>query len=83
MSNESTEQTAELTTEQKDFKFRTLLNKALAKFEEVRDIATELDHANELSIDLYDLEEVITSVENLCNTAQGLDNEDDNDTVDG
>ena len=82
MSNQSTEQIEELTTEQKKFQFRVLLNEVLSKLEEAKDTATELDHAYQLDIDIDDLEEVITAVQNLCNTADGTNDEDIAETID-
>ncbi len=82
MSNQSTEQIVELTTEQKKFQFRVLLNEVLSKLEETKDTATELDHAYQLDIDIDDLEEVITAVQNLYNTADGTNDEDIAETID-
>lgn len=67
---------------EKKFQLKVLLNEVLLKLEEVKDVATELDHAYQLDIDIDDLEEVITEVENLCNTADGTNDEPDGDADD-
>ena len=64
---------------EKKLQLRVLMNEVLSKFEEIKDIATELDHAYQLDIDIDDLDEVITSVENICNKLDGTNDEDNDD----
>ena len=63
---------------EKKLQLRVLMNEVLSKLEEIKDVATELDHAYQLDIDIDDLDEVITSVENICNKLDGT-NDEDND----
>ena len=64
---------------EKKLQLRVLMNEVLSKFEEIKDVATELDHAYQLDIDIDDLDEVITSVENICNKLDGTNDEDNDD----
>lgn len=58
-------------------KLNTQLEKVVQELHHAIDLARELDDRDELSFDLDDLTDVLSSMETICNTSEGID--DDND----
>lgn len=53
------------------------MEKCVQELNNAIDLARELDNRNELSFDLDDLQDILDSMESLCNKSEGID--DDNE----
>lgn len=59
--------------EEKKRQLIVLLEEAMLKIQEAQYAATEIDEANELDFEKTDLDDVVDSLQAICNKAEGIE----------
>ncbi len=80
MENDNNTPTPQPQTEQTDLQRLNLqLEKVVQEIHHAIDLAREIDERDCLSFDLDDLQDVLMDMENICNTSEGIDENNDDE----